>query len=101
MGGRSQAEERLLPSFSGLGSVLLIGQLGVLGHLWQAAKAPLSCHSRWGGAGGEELASPESLLALRQKKKSSFVAHFTTQRAINDLRNRRRKWEKARQERFK
>lgn len=74
MGGCSQAEERLLPCLSGLGSVLLIGQLGVLGHLWQAAKAPLGCHSRRGGAGGEELASPESLLALTKEKEQLYCA---------------------------
>lgn len=49
-----------------------------------------------------ELASPESLLALRQKKKSS-LSHTSGSRepAINELRNRQRKWEKARKERLK
>lgn len=49
LGVSSLAEERLLACRSRPGSVLLIGRLGVLGYGWQAANAPLGCHSWQGG----------------------------------------------------
>jgi hypothetical protein len=88
LGVSSQAEERLPPCRSRKGFMLLIGRLCVLGYRWQAAKAPLSCHSRPGGPDLWSLPLQKVFLALRQKKKSS-LSHTSGSRepGINELRH--------------
>lgn len=77
LGVSSQAEERLRPCRSRLGSVLLIGRLSALGYRWQAAKAPLGCHS-WRTSGAR---LSRKSFGLETKEKEQLIAHFRIQRA--------------------